>query len=169
LATIGHIAAGIAIARAGTGGRDYLGLVVVTAAAVSPDIDLVFAMNHRGATHSVGFAVVVAVASGVLLRTVNHRRPRHIALLAFVSVLSHILLDFLTVASPIAALWPITSTEFKFPYPFLPSVPLDERIRSVAGLRTAAAEVAWSIGLVAAGMWIGFRHRGVGTGGTEAS
>lgn len=169
MATIGHVAAGIAIARAGTGGRDYLGLAVVTAAAVSPDVDLVFGINHRGATHSVTFALVVALASAVLLRIANHPQPRRIALLAFASVLSHILLDFLTVSSPIAALWPLTSAEFVFPYPFLPSVPLDERIRSVSGLTKAAAEVVWSIALLAAGMWIGVRRRGVGSRGTEAS
>lgn len=160
MATIGHVAAGIAIARAGAGERDHLGLTVVTAAAVSPDVDLVLGINHRGATHSITFAVVVAVTTAIVLHIAKHPEPRRIALLAFAGVLSHILLDFVTVSSSIAVLWPVTSVEFVLARPFVPSIPLDERIGSAAGLVDAAAEVLWSALLVAAGAWIGARRRG---------
>ena len=160
MATVGHIAAGIAIAQAGGGRRDYLAVAVVTAASVSPDIDLVFGINHRGPTHSIGFAAIVALVVALVLRLSSHPTPRGTAILCFVAVLSHIALDFLTVSSPIAALWPITSVEFKFAHPILPSVPLDDRIATLRGLVNAATEMAWSAMLIAAGVWIGARMRG---------
>jgi membrane-bound metal-dependent hydrolase YbcI (DUF457 family) len=155
VATVGHIAAGLAMCRAGGRGADAVALVVVTTASVAPDLDLLIGINHRGPSHSIGFTALVGAAAWIGLTLWRHPAPGTVALLAMGGVLTHIGLDLMTAHSPIALLWPISQAEFVLDVTLLPSAPTDESLLSRAGLLAAAAEVAWSVALVwAAGLRI---------------
>ncbi len=149
MATIGHLAAGIALARAGERTFDLRVMAALAAASAAPDIDLLLGINHRGPTHSIGFAAIIGVAAFVAFRILGHRRAMLIGALAAAAVLSHIVLDLLTVRSAVAALWPFTSREFVLSVVFLPSIPLDDRLTTFGGLLLSLAELAWSVVLVA--------------------
>lgn len=149
MATIGHLAAGIALARAGERTVDLPVMAAVAAAAAAPDLDLLIGINHRGPTHSIGFAAILGIITFVAFRIMGHRRPMLVGALAAAAVLSHIVLDLLTVHSPVAALWPFTTREFVLTVVLLPSIPLDDRITTIGGLLLSFGELVWSMVLVA--------------------
>jgi membrane-bound metal-dependent hydrolase YbcI (DUF457 family) len=153
LATIGHIAAGLALSRASTPRPDILAIGVVTLAAILPDIDLLVGSNHRGPTHSIGFAVVTAATVYAILGLAGHRRARLIGVLAGAAVLSHIVLDLLTAQSPLAVLWPLTRREFSLPFLLLPAAPVGDNLLTARGIALAAAELAWSVAILLVAGW----------------
>ena len=149
MATIGHIAAGIALARGLGTGPPPLTTALIVAAAVVPDVDFLLDLNHRGPTHSIGFAAAVGIGAYALLRLTSTPRPALGAMLAGAAVVTHIGLDLLTAHSPVAVFWPITRAEFVLENPFLPAAPTDEDLFSLRGALSAFLELAWSAGLVA--------------------
>jgi inner membrane protein len=98
--------------------RRWLPLVVGAALANSPDLD--FLLNiathtrgwHRGFTHSLGFAVVVALC---LLIALGWRR-RWEAFAYGLAFASHGVLDFATtkIGAGVEILWPFTSEKYGF-------------------------------------------------------
>lgn len=153
MATFGHIAAGVALARAGGAGRDWLVIGTLAIAAVAPDVDLIVGSNHRGPTHSVGFAVVTAGACAAMFSAIRHPRAMVIGGLAGAAVLTHIALDLLAAQSPVAALWPLSTREFTLPFLVLPAAPTDEALFTTRGVLLVGAELAWSIALVVGAGW----------------
>ena len=116
---LGHALAGIAVAGlAGSARRlpaAHMGDLVFCATA--PDLDLVLRFvdgvsHHRGASHSLGAVVLVAVV-GFVVRRLGGNLPTVLAMSA--AWASHVVLDFLGLdtAPPFGemALWPV-STDF---------------------------------------------------------
>lgn len=131
--TVGHAIIGFATARAqARSGRELVtGMVVYGALAVAPDLDLLPALlghpslvplGHRGATHSLAAAAVVASVAAL----VGPRGRRGVtALAAFVAVASHALVDPLNADSTgTAILWPFAAVRLTWgafhPIPITP-------------------------------------------------
>ena len=92
-------------------------------AALLPDADVVAfkfgiayasAFGHRGATHSVIFAVLLAGLAAALWRPLQARSAAVSALFIFAATLSHPLLDMLTTGGEGVALWWPFSVERHF-------------------------------------------------------
>ena len=153
MATFGHIAAGAALARAGGTGRDWVVIGTLVIAALAPDVDLIVGSNHRGPTHSVGFAVLTAGVCAAMMSAIRHPRAMAIGGLAGAAVVTHIVLDLLTAHSPVAALWPLATREFALPFLVLPAAPTDEALFTTRGMLLVGAELAWSMALVVGAGW----------------
>jgi membrane-bound metal-dependent hydrolase YbcI (DUF457 family) len=119
---LGHALAGLTVgwlARCRVGRRAGCasGAIVVACAAlaIAPDLDLLWG-RHRDATHSIGAAVLVAVAAWLLLRAAGVRSIPTAALLG-VAYATHILLDWLGADKGlplgVPALWPLTDRSFQ--------------------------------------------------------
>lgn len=128
-------------------------IVTVSVAAVAPDIDLLLVIDHRGPTHSIGFALAVATIAWVTLRIARHPRAAVIGTLSGIAVVTHIGLDVLTAHQAVAALWPLTTNEFSLPFLVLPASPTDAGLFSVRGVALLGAEVAWSAALIVLAGW----------------
>ena len=151
MATVGHLAAGVALSRAsGHRGSPVVALALV-AASVAPDLDLLLGINHRGPTHSVGFAAMVGVAAFLAFRLLRDDAAVQIGLLAAAAVGIHILLDLLTAHSPVSIFWPLSRREFVLPVVLLPSAPTGEVLFTLRGLAALAAELAWAAALILVG------------------
>src|SRR5215208_292058 len=127
MASIGHIAVGMAAARVYHEGRDrgWRSMAAWSALSLLPDADVVgFALGvsygdpwgHRGATHSLAAAVAGGVAAAVAARVA--RRPAiRTAVVATLVLASHGLLDSLTDGGLGAALlWPFDLTRYFAPW-----------------------------------------------------
>lgn len=121
-------------------------------AAVLPDLDVVAfafgipysdALGHRGASHSIVFALVLAFVGAVLHRPLRSR-PLQAAAWIFVCALSHPLLDALTSGGlGVALLWPFTDQRFFAPWrPILVS-PFANGFFSARGMATLWSELRW--------------------------
>ena len=109
MATIGHVAVGFAAARIHTPrGAEWrvhvAAFVLLAGLSLMPDVDVVsFALRipyeapwgHRGATHSLAFALFFGVAWGGLFPLAGRRRATTMLTVSLV-VASHGLLDALT-------------------------------------------------------------------------
>ena len=130
-------------------------LAVGAACTVLPDFDtlprhLGFAVDgvlaHRGASHSLAFALVVAA----LLARAGRAAWRDVPPLAafaflFAATASHALLDMLTDGGPgIALLWPLHDARLFFPWRPIEVSPLDAgRFFGPRGLAVLASEAKW--------------------------
>ena len=127
MATLGHVAVGMAAARVYGGERvpRWPGFAFWSALSLLPDADVVgFALGvgyadpwgHRGATHSLSFAILLGFALGVAAGW--FKRPAHRTALAAAAVLaSHPILDTLTDGGlGCALLWPFDSTRYFAPW-----------------------------------------------------
>jgi inner membrane protein len=122
-------------------------------ASVAPDLDVVAfklgiayadAFGHRGASHSLLFALVLALlaaAAAPLLRA----SVRNCALFVFVATASHALLDMLTNGGlGVALLWPWSEQRFFAPWQFIEVSPLRlNRVFSERGLAVMRSELLW--------------------------
>lgn len=161
MATIGHVAAGIAIARAGHPRADLLVLLTIAAAAVAPDLDLLLDVDHRGPTHSIAAVLAAAVGAFIVMRVAGNRRALTVSVLSAAAVASHIVLDLLTAHAPVAILWPFSRTLYTLPVAPLPAAPVGQALLTWDGLLALAAEVVWSVlFLLAAERWRATRSRG---------
>lgn len=159
IATVGHIAAGIGIASGAGYLRDWLVLVTLTVAALIPDIDFLLGIQHRGWTHTIGFAAVFGVVAAGLMWKSHRPRPVLIGTLAFAAVASHLVLDIITAPDPLPALWPLTRREFALEDSILPAAPPMDRLLTAGGLLETAAEIVWSTVLVVAAVLVDGRWR----------
>lgn len=127
--------------------------------AVLPDLDVIgitlgfeetSIAGHRGYSHSLLFATAVAGLTYVLARKFKWgSRPVFTALLAFVAVLSHGLMDAMTYRTRgIPFLWPITDARFVFPWRPIPAAPHTSALFSRRSLEVAAVELVYFLPLV---------------------
>lgn len=156
MASLGHIAVGLAAARFADGRtgaprslrRD---LLLWSALALLPDADVIGfafgvryadAWGHRGATHS----LVFALACGVLAFGIAYAarwRAWFVAALVTVVVASHPLLDMLTTGGlGVALYWPFSVERHFLPWRWIPVAPIGLGFLSRRGLYCAAVEVA---------------------------
>jgi inner membrane protein len=157
VATFGHIAAGLAIGQAGATRPGWVATLAIVVAAILPDVDLLLDVNHRGPTHSIGFAALVGLVAFGVLRIRGERSAVVIGVLCALATLSHVVLDLLTAPSPVAVFWPLSGREFGLSEPPLPAAPTDESLLTVRGLALVAGEAAWSVAVVLVAVLAGRR------------
>ncbi|GLQ95106.1 metal-dependent hydrolase [Dyella acidisoli] len=134
-------------------------------AAMLPDIDTLGfkfgiayadAFGHRGALHSLLFALCTATLAVLL-----HRRLRTTAARAFAFVglaaVSHPLLDMLTNGGlGIAIAWPLTAQRYFFPWRPIHVSPIGMRFFSMHSVPLIASELLWvwlPMGLISLALW----------------
>jgi inner membrane protein len=98
------------------------------------------AWGHRGATHSIVFAVTVGTAAAVLARRWGSGQAR-LVILGIAVVLSHPLLDMLTFgARGCALLWPFDDTRYLAGWRPLAASPIGLGLISQRGLTVMLTE-----------------------------
>jgi len=150
---ITHAAAPLALWYAADRGRISSRLLVAgMTAAILPDLDVAAfalgipyadALGHRGASHSLLFAGLVALL-GVVLHKPLHARSSQAAAWLFVCAVSHPVLDALTSGGlGVALLWPWNDQRFFAPWrPILVS-PFANGFFSARGMATLLSELRW--------------------------
>jgi inner membrane protein len=143
-----------------------------------PDLDTIgrhlgvdaIALAHRGPTHSLAFALVVAPALAWLGRGAwRDVCWRIAATFLFVCLASHGLLDMATDGGPgIAWLWPLSDATFFLPWRPIEVSPLDAgRFFGPRGIEVLLSELRWvwlpGLAIAAAGAWRNARAQGVRT------
>jgi inner membrane protein len=150
---IGHIFVGLASAGAFSTepARARKAALIFAALALWPDVDaLGFAfavpygapLGHRGATHSLVLALLLAAAGHRLARRWQLPPLRTAGFVALVAA-SHGLLDTMTFGGGLgcALLWPFSLHRFWAPVRFIPVAPIGLDLLSARGLRVTAAEI----------------------------
>jgi inner membrane protein len=167
MASIGHVALGLAARRwyereVSPRWEPLTSMVVWGAVSLLPDAD-VFGFRlgiayeapwgHRGATHSLAFAIVVGALAGVVARATKLPVGRTALIVAAV-VASHGLLDTLTDGGlGCALLWPFSQERFFAPWNPIPVAPLGRGFISREGLRVATTELAFFFVPLVYGLW----------------
>ena len=154
MATVGHIAVGLAAARADRddGPPRWPATAFWPALSLLPDVDVIgFATGvayadpwgHRGATHSLAFAAAVGLAIGLAAP----RFDRHVirtGLLATAVLASHALLDTMTDGGLGCALWwPFDLTRYFAPWRPIPVAPIGLGFFSAGGIMIALTELVF--------------------------
>ena len=168
MASIGHIAVGMAAARAYHHGQQphpwkvAASMVLWSGLSLLPDLDVLgfgFGIQyadpwgHRGATHSLLFTVGLGLVLGMLAPSGGRTRLRTAAFAAAVLV-SHPLLDTLTDGGlGCALLWPFESTRYFAPWNPIPVAPIGARFFTMAGVRVAVPELLLFSPFIAYALW----------------
>jgi len=151
MASIGHIAVGMAASRARerAGEPQWRSAVLWAALSMLPDADVIglplgvayaSPWGHRGATHSLVFAAAVGLAIGLAARW-RGRSALATGLLATAVLASHGLLDTLTNGGlGCALLWPFDLTRYFAPWRPIPVSPIGLAYLSPYGLFVAVSE-----------------------------
>jgi len=146
MASIGHLAVGMACGRAYSEDRALAKKAMVALSVISlwPDVDVIgFAFGvrygdpwgHRGATHSLAFAAILGL--GAYLYAMKKRLPLlRTSLFAAGVAASHGILDTMTYGGGlgVALLWPISQVRFWAPLRFIPVAPIGLRLLSPHGM-----------------------------------
>lgn len=166
MASIGHVAVGLALGRAAGGGQPLKrllgGMALFSALAMLPDADVVAfklgipygaTWGHRGASHSLAFAVGVALAVAGVTRALRGPAGR-MGVLALLAVGSHGLLDALTDGGLGAALlWPFSEARLFAPVRPLPVAPIGAGMLSARGLYVVMVEFICFLPFWAYALW----------------
>lgn len=131
-------------------------IVIGMVCAILPDVDVVgfkfhvdyhSAYGHRGFTHSILFAAIIAVASFLAAKPLKFR-PVTTAIFIFTATLSHGLVDALTNGGlGVAFFGPFSNERYFFPWQVIEVSPIGIRnFMSERGLKVLASEFIW-IGL----------------------
>jgi inner membrane protein len=134
-------------------------------AAMLPDLDTLGfkfgiayadAFGHRGALHSLLFALCVAVLAALLHRRLHAGAPGAFAFVGMAAA-SHPLLDMLTDGGlGIAIAWPVTAQRYFFPWHPIHVSPIGMRFFSVHSAPLIASELLWvwlPVGLLSVLLW----------------
>lgn len=121
-------------------------------AAVAPDFDSVAflagipyadAFGHRGASHSLAFAMAIGVPGALAARWLGTTRLRAFAVLALCTA-SHPLLDALTDGGlGVALLWPWSEARLFAPWRPIAVSPIGTGFFSARGLAVLGSELVW--------------------------
>jgi inner membrane protein len=151
MASLGHVAVGMAAARFQAGRVPSItSMAAWSALSLLPDADVVGFLvgveyadpwGHRGATHSLVFSVAVGLILGVTARWFN-RPALHTALIASGVLVSHALLDTMTDGGlGCALLWPFDLTRYFAPWRPIPVAPIGLEMLSAWGAIVVLAEI----------------------------
>jgi inner membrane protein len=167
MATLGHIAVGMAAARL-VDDRDAarqrlaVAMILLALLALAPDLDVIaFALRipyeaewgHRGAAHSIGLALLVSLALGAAAWP-GQLPPVRTGLAVFVATASHGLLDTLTDGGlGIALFWPLSNARLFAPVQPLPVAPIGPAFLSARGLAVALFELVVFAPVFAVALW----------------
>jgi inner membrane protein len=149
-----HPAVALALASCARRAPPLRLLVAGLACTVLPDADTLgrhlgvaaLTLDHRGPTHSLAFALVVAALLAWLGRAAWRDVPvRNAFLFLFACLASHALLDMATDGGPgIALLWPFADARLFLPWRPIEVSPLDaDRFFGPRGLQVLASEALW--------------------------
>jgi inner membrane protein len=180
MAGLGHIAVGMAAARWARQSRPRpstgtlaAGMIGWSLLSMLPDADIVgFSLGvaygspwgHRGASHSLVFAVGAGVAVALVARAWRQPAMR-MGVLATLVVASHGVLDTLTDGGRGSALlWPFDETRYFAPVNPIPVSPIGIRVLSPRGLYAAAVELLVFAPFLAYAWWPRRRDRVVASG-----
>lgn len=157
MASLLHVAVGLAAGRLAAGRPALIPALSFAALSMLPDADVIaFALDipysdplgHRGASHSLVFAGGVGALVGVV-----SRRWR-LGLLSVLVVASHPLLDALTDGGlGVALLWPLDDRRLFAPWRPIPVAPIGAAFFSAQGLKVALAELLPSVPLLLYALW----------------
>jgi|GEM_PF-336200 len=164
MASIGHVAVGMLAGRL-HGARDGKDLCKTMAAysglSLLPDLDilpLAFGVHdsglsgHRGITHTWLFAAIVAAVAWFIFR--KGRNPSRVAVLTFITVASHGLLDASTTDSRgIHLLWPLVSERMVMPIRPIPVAPSGIEFLSWRGIQVSLVESVYFLPLAILALW----------------
>jgi inner membrane protein len=151
VASLGHVAVGVAAARAF--GEKNLGrrMLLFGALSLLPDADVLgwaagvpygSSFGHRGASHSLVAALLVAAIAFSLVRYRRHADAGKTLLFVLLVVGSHGLLDALTDGGKgVALFWPFTPTRYFFPWRPIPVAPIGVRVLSPRGMQAMLFEL----------------------------
>jgi inner membrane protein len=152
MASLGHIAVGMAATRIRRhdAASPWASMVWWSMLALLPDIDVIgFALGvpysapwgHRGATHSLAFALVVAALLGLAALKLR-MQPLRTWWIAAIVLGSHGPLDTLTDGGlGCALLWPFNGTRYFAPWRPIPVAPIGLGLLSTYGFMVAMTEV----------------------------
>ncbi|HZB25854.1 MAG TPA: metal-dependent hydrolase [Vicinamibacterales bacterium] len=152
MASVGHVAVGIAVARttARGGAAGWRAMLLWCALSMLPDADVIgFAFGveygdpwgHRGATHSFAAAIAIGVQAGAAARRFGQPFVRT-TVLATAVLASHAMLDTMTDGGLGCALfWPFDLTRFFAPWRPIPVAPIGLHFLSPYGAIVAATEL----------------------------
>ena len=167
MASVGHVAIGMAVARARHGRAStrmplVAAMVAWSALSLAPDADVIgFPLGvhyddpwgHRGATHSLAFAAAAGLVVGVIAR-VRGRPGFAPGVTASAVVASHPVLDTLTNGGlGCALLWPFDATRYFAPWNPIPVAPIGFDFLSPRGLEVAVTELVLFAPLIAFAVW----------------
>jgi inner membrane protein len=166
MASLGHIAVGMAAGRIAGGPRPARAMVFFAALSLLPDVDVVgmaFGVpykapwGHRGATHSIAMALLLAAVVGLGAAAwgrPNGRRAVGTGFLAALVLASHGLLDAMTDGGKgVALLWPFSLRRFFLPWRPIPVAPIGVDLVSWDGLQVMAWEALVFLPLFAFALW----------------
>jgi len=156
MASLGHVALGLAAARFADGrlvtARLGPSMVAWSLLSLLPDADVIgFAFGvrygdpwgHRGATHALAIALAGGLVAFALARIWAQRRPLALGLLVAAVLASHGLLDTLTDGGRgVALAWPLSLERYFAPWRPIPVAPIGLGFLSKRGLYCAAIELA---------------------------
>jgi inner membrane protein len=142
---------------------------------IAPDIDLAFG-RHSGPTHSIGAALIAALATWAVvsvrqrdrgtgvIRPAFDLRPLVLSLAVFAAYASHVFLDWLgedtTPPFGVMALWPFSQEYFVSPITIMPAISRRYWLAGFFGhnVRAVLFEVA-VLGPIAVIVWMSRRRR----------
>src|SRR5262249_28851875 len=109
--------------------------------------------GHRGAVHSLAFAVSCGIALAAALRAM--RRPAlTLAVAAALAMGTHGLIDTLTDGGlGVALWWPFSNTRYFAPWRPIPVAPIGARLFAAHGLVLMARECVMFLPLFVLGLW----------------
>jgi inner membrane protein len=170
MASVAHVMIGMAAGRllaslepVGTNLRPARAMFWCAALSMLPDADVLglalgipygAPLGHRGASHSLLFALLVGAIAGRIWMKRARPHAAFVGLLIVALVASHGLLDALTDGGlGVALLWPFTSERFFFPWRPIPVAPIGVRYFSPEGLQCAAFELIAFAPALAYALW----------------
>jgi inner membrane protein len=170
---VGHALAGLTVhvlaARNPNDLHDRRRAAVAVAAALAPDVDLLFRFvdgrnHHDHETHSVGCALAAGVVAFLWAKGRRWERPVNLGVAAALGWGSHLVLDYLnkdtTPPIGIMAFWPFDRGFYKFPWPLFPDI---GRTLSWATARHDVFAAAWEVAVLSPlllGVWWFRQSRG---------
>jgi hypothetical protein len=145
--------------------RDRWRLGVTVGAALAPDLDLAFKLvdgrnHHNQELHSLGFALLAALAGALVFRLLRWPRALPLALTVGLAWSSHLALDYLNVDTnpPIGlqALWPLSSGYYKSPVPIFMDI---GRTLDWTTMKHDAVAGAWECAVLVPLLFASWRYR----------
>lgn len=153
MASIGHVAVGMALGRAFSADKVIAkrAMIALTAVSLWADADAIgFALGigygeslgHRGATHSLIVAAFVGLASYVYAQRKGLPAKRT-AIFTTIVGMSHPILDTMTYGGGLgcALLWPLSDHRFWAPVRWIPIAPIGLRLFTDRGITVMATEL----------------------------
>jgi inner membrane protein len=161
MSVLGHVAIGVVVARRTTSAEEpgeplaprMLGLAAL---ALLPDVDFLLhdlfprveLIDHRGATHSLAFALLVGVVVGLVILGAGQGHPVRWGVIAAGVVASHGIMDtFGQTDLGVELLWPFSDVRLLAPWHILPNPspgqPIVSSFLIPLGLELLVFQPAW--------------------------